>query len=213
MRPEQRSGVILPGVASSEGARLGGEAAQRLARTGQYEIGPGLTDAEFARIEGDYGFEFAGDHRAFLAAGLPLNRPPEEGQTWLSPWPDWRDGDPDGLLEQLCWPVDGALFDVERNALWHPSWGPRPAGTSQALDTARQYLARAPKMIPVYAHRYLPAGRGTCGHPVLSIVQADIIVYGTDLAEYINREFTDPDRSICPDWGPPPMVPFWSEFL
>jgi len=68
-------------------------------------------------------------------------------------------------------------------------------------------------MIPVYAHRYLPAGRGTCGHPVLSIVQADIIVYGTDLAEYINREFTDPDRSICPDWGPPPMVPFWSEFL
>jgi len=80
MRPEQRSGVILPGVASSEGARLGGEAAQRLARTGQYEIGPGLTDAEFARIEGDYGFEFAGDHRAFLAAGLPLNRPPEEGR-------------------------------------------------------------------------------------------------------------------------------------
>ncbi len=59
MRPEQRCGAVLPGVASSEGARLGGDAARRLARTGQYEIGPGLTDAEFARIEGDYGFEFA----------------------------------------------------------------------------------------------------------------------------------------------------------
>ena len=35
-------------------------------------------------------------------------------------------------------------------------------------------------MIPVYAHRYLPAGRGTHGHPVLSIWQTDIIVYGTD---------------------------------
>ena len=57
---------------SGEAARLGEEAARRLARTGQHEIGPGLTDAEFARIERDYDFEFADDHRAFLAAGLPL---------------------------------------------------------------------------------------------------------------------------------------------
>jgi DNA-binding transcriptional LysR family regulator len=66
-------------VISSEGARLGEEAARRLARTGQREIGPGLTDAEFARIERDYDIEFADDHRAFLAAGLPLNRAPLDG--------------------------------------------------------------------------------------------------------------------------------------
>jgi hypothetical protein len=44
-------------------------------------------------------------------------------------------------------------------------------------------------MIPVYGHRYLPAGSGGFGHPVLSIYQADIIIYGTDLAAYIDREF------------------------
>jgi hypothetical protein len=197
-------------VNSSEARRLGEEAARRLARTGQYEIGPGLTDAEFARIERDYDFEFADDHRAFLAAGLPLNRPPEEGQTWRNPWPDWRDGDPGDLRDQLGWPVEGTLFDVE-HGFWHPSWGQRPAGISQALSTARQYLARAPKMIPVYGHRYLPAGRGTCGHPVLSIYQTDIIVYGTDLADYINCEFSR--WFISADWTPPPMVPFWSDFL
>ena len=38
-------------------------------------------------------------------------------------------------------------------------------------------------------HRYLPAGRGNYGHPVLSIYQTDIIVYGTDLADYIDNEF------------------------
>ncbi len=64
---------------------------------------------------------------------------------------------------------------------------------------------------PVYAHRYLPAGRGTYGHPVLSIYQTDIIVYGTDLADYINCEFGR--RFISPDWTPPPMVPFWSDFF
>ena len=43
---------------SGEAARLGEEAARRLARTGGYEIGPGLTDAEFARIERKYEFEW-----------------------------------------------------------------------------------------------------------------------------------------------------------
>ena len=196
---------------SSEAARLGEEAARRLARIGRYtEIGPGLTDAEFARIEQDYEFEFADDHHVFLAAGLPLNTPAPCGGYQ---WPDWRDGDPGDLRQQLGWPVEGALFDVEHNGLWRPSWGQRPDGISQALSTARQHLTRAPAMIPVYAHRYLPAGRGTCGHPVLSIWQTDIIIYGTDLAEYINSEFTDHHSRISPDWTPPPMVPFWSEFL
>jgi hypothetical protein len=198
---------------NSEGRRLGEGAARRLARTGRYEIGPGLTDAEIARIERTYQFEFADDHRAFLAAGLPLNNPPEEGQTWSAPWPDWRDGDPGGLREQLGWPIKGALFDVGENGLWLPAWGQRPASTSEALDTARRHLAQAPKMIPVRAHRYLPAGRGTHGHPVLSIWQTDIIVYGTDLANYIDNEVGGSERFISPDWAPPPMVSFWSEFL
>jgi hypothetical protein len=195
-------------VVSSDAARLGGEAARRLARTGQCEIEPGLTDAEFARIEQDYEFEFADDHRVFLAAGLPLNA---SAPGRRSPWPDWRDGDSGDLRERLDWPVDGLLFDVEHNVFWHPSWGQRPAGTSAALRTARQHLCRAPRMIPVFGHRYLPAGRGTCGHPVLSIYQSDIIVYGTDLADYITCEFSW--RVISADWTPPPMVPFWSDFL
>jgi hypothetical protein len=199
-------------VISGEGRQLGEEAARRLARTGQYEIGPGLTDAELARIEQDYGFEFADDHRAFLAAGLPLNRPPERGHTRRQPWPNWRDGDPGSLREQLDWPIEGALFDVEHNALWLPSWGQRPAGASEALSVARQHLTEAPTMVPVCGHRYLPAGRGTHGHPVLSIYQTDIIIYGTNLASYIDSEFVS-GWSISADWTPPPMVPFWSDFL
>jgi hypothetical protein len=206
-------GAILPGVISNEGARLGEEAARWLARSGHYEIGPGLTDEEFTRVERDYDLEFADDHRAFLAAGLPLNRPAEKGQTRAKPWPDWRDGSPGDLHQQLGWPVEGALFDVGNNALWHPSWGQRPVELSQALSTARRHLAQAPAMIPVYAHRYLPAGQGTYGHPVLSMYQTDIIIYGHDLADYVDNEFGSAERRIGADWTPPPMVPFWSEFL
>jgi hypothetical protein len=111
------------------------------------------------------------------------------------------------------WPIEGALFDVENNDLWLPAWGQRPSGTGEALDTARRHLTRAPKMIPVYGHRYLPAGRGTHGHPVLSIYQTDIIVYGIDLADYIDHEFGGSGRSINAGWTPPPMVGLWSDFL
>ena len=57
-------------------------------------------------------------------------------------------------------------------------------------------------MIPVYAHRYLPAGRGTHGHPVLSIYQTDIIVYGIALADYIHNEFSGSGWSISARAGP-----------
>ena len=82
---------------SSEGRRLGEQAARRLAQIRRYEIGPGLTDAELARIEREYELEFADDHRAFLSAGLPFSVPREKDQTWRQPWPDWRDGDPGDL--------------------------------------------------------------------------------------------------------------------
>ncbi|EEP75295.1 hypothetical protein MCAG_05622 [Micromonospora sp. ATCC 39149] len=177
-----------------------------------------MTDVEFDRIERTYGFEFADDHRAFLAAGLPLNVPvePEEGVSyaWERPWPDWRDEDPSAIREQLEWPVEGVLFDVEHNAVWHDTWGERPAGRDEALATARLRLAQVPRLVPVYAHRFLPAGRGTVGHPVLSIWQTDIIYYGTNLADYIHQEFGGPGTD-SPDQrrNQSATVAFWRDFL
>lgn len=98
---------------------MGAEAARRLAETGRFACEPGLTETEFARIEREYGFEFADDHRAFLAAGLPVNVPPEDGQTWSRPWPEWRSGDVDSLRRQLAWPVEGVLLDVAHNGFWY----------------------------------------------------------------------------------------------
>jgi hypothetical protein len=199
-------------VISGEGFRLGAEAAHKLALTGRFQMAPGLTDAEIDRVEREYGLEFADDHKAFLQAGLPVNKPPAKYQAWRHPWPDWRDGDPGELRERLSWPADGALFDVERNAFWHPTWGPRPADMNDALDMARRHLAHVPKMIPVYAHRYLPAGHGSYGHPVLSIYQTDIIIYGTDLADYMDQEFSSTGLSIDVNRIPSRLVPFWGDF-
>jgi hypothetical protein len=182
-----------------DGVWIGKRAARRLVEFGGFAIMPGLSDTEFQRIEAEFGFAFADDHRAFLAAGLPTG----------SGWPDWRAGDPAALRDRLGWPVEGLLFDVEHNEFWVEDWGGRPGALSDALAVAERHLATVQQMVPVFSHRYLPSGRESWGHPVLSMYQADIIVYGADLLDYIGREFTRDYSGIGP--GVQPTVPFWTE--
>lgn len=192
-------------MTETTGAALGEEAARRVARK-RRDIQPGLTDAEFDQIERRYGFEFADDHRAFLAVCLPVGS---------RNWPDWRNGDPEDLLHKLAWPIEGVLFDVEHNAYWHGGWGERPAEPAAAVGLAREHLSTVPKLVPVYSHRYLPAGRGMSGHPVLSVYQTDIIYYGMNFLDYVHQEFSAGpgiNRSD-PQWQPHATVSFWRGFL
>ncbi|WP_061291313.1 SMI1/KNR4 family protein [Herbidospora cretacea] len=195
-----------------DAVRLGREAAHRLALLGRCEIRPGLTDAEFDQIETTFGFTFADDHRAFLAAGLPINGTrPEEGAVRKRPWPDWRDGDEDELRSRLTWPSEGILFAVEDGA-WPASWGTRPEDGTAAAEVAAQRLATAPRLVPVYGHRFLPAGRGTYGGQVLSIWGDDIIGYGRDLPAWVRNEFR-PNREEASAWERGVPIPFWDEFI
>ncbi|MFI5930881.1 hypothetical protein [Actinoplanes sp. NPDC051494] len=171
-----------------------------LARFARSPLRPGLTAAELDAVEQEFGFSFADDHRALLAAALPVGRG----------WPDWRDGDRDQLREKLAMPVEGVLFDVAENGFWYAGWGARPAAPAAAATVARGFLLTTPRLIPVYSHRYLPAGRGTQGHPVLSVMQTDVILYGPDLAGYLKHEFGGERPSLD---GVRATVPFWRDLV
>jgi hypothetical protein len=188
-------------MSDTDAARLGAQAAARLAALGVATVQAGLSDDEFTDIEAALGFEFADDHRAFLAVGLPVG----EG------WPDWRREGRRGLRKRLQLPLDGILFEVEWHGFWTDRWGQRPARMKDALRSANYQLARVPRMVPVYSHRYLAAGRGTFGHPVLSIYQTDIIVYGDDLLDYVDGEFVR--KSPVSQQFTTPTVDFWSELV
>lgn len=166
-------------MADTGGARLGTEAAQRLAALGSVTVEPGLSDDDFARVEDTHGVEFADDHRAFLAAGLPVG----------AQWPNWRSDGRRSLSKRLQLPIEGVLFAVEWNNFWDDAWGKRPVRLKDALRTARYRLARVPQLVLVYSHHYLPGGRGSFGRPVLSVVRTDVVALGCDLADYVDREF------------------------
>ena len=65
----------------------------------------------------------------------------------------------------------------------------------------------APKIIPIYSHRYMPCIKLPYP-PILSIHYTDVIYYGKNLYDYFLREFSkNPLKPV----GKCPYVPFWSD--
>lgn len=75
-------------------------------------------------------------------------------------------------------------------------------------------LAAAPTMVPLYAHRFVPSGRGSSGRPVLSMWGWDVIIYGNDLLDYIGHEFEAVELGT-PDYQTlrPVLPSFWRGYL
>jgi hypothetical protein len=122
---------------------------------------------------------------------------------------DWRTDERE-IREALAWPLEGLLFDVEHNGLWWPAWGDRPTLPQDRAAVLGRVVGRAPRLIPLISHRYLPNEPNEAGNPVFSVYRADIIYYGVDLADYFERELVDPSRPLPIDMK---RIRFWSDFV
>jgi hypothetical protein len=163
----------------------------------------GLTSKELTAIEKDFGFVFPPDLKEFLNYALPI-----------SPrWPEWR-ASRSAVAKRLEWPYDGMCFDIQRNSFWLDSWGPKPESFAEACSIARTALEAAPRLIPVYVHRYLPALPCLPGNPVFSVYQTDIIYYGADLADYFCNEFRQQfGRTEHAIGANIRLIEFWSDLV
>jgi hypothetical protein len=172
-----------------------------LLRSSGVEVQAGLSEAELASVEDRLQIRFPPDLRTFLAEGLPVG----------NGFPDWRSESADRLRARLQAPVDGVLWDVEHNAAWLADWGKRPERAEEALRVAREHLEQAPALVPVYGHRYIPTDPPQAGNPVLSIHQSDIIVYGPDLATYLEAEFNS--SGAARSAATPRHIAVWSDLM
>ncbi|MGI8688255.1 MAG: hypothetical protein ACR2M3_06710 [Thermomicrobiales bacterium] len=174
---------------------------------------PGLTDKEVDAIERRCSFQFPPDLLMFLQRIYPLGRPiPDNPHVIMAggSFPDWRNA-PGNYLEQRFEAVlNGIFFDIE-HGFWNSAWGAKPADVADACDIARRELAKAPALIPLFAHRFMPNEPLLAGNPVFSFHQTDIIYYGFDLADYFTREFGAPR----PSWASasPRVIRVWTDSL
>lgn len=157
----------------------------------------GYTQSELDDAQARYGLEFPPDLIALLRERRPANGL------------DWRRDDR-RIREMLSWPLEGLLFDVENNSLWWPEWGERPGAPGERAEVLTKVVEAAPKLIPLYSHRYLPSQPHEAGNPVFSVYQSDVIYYGADLDDYFKREFGDPRRPLPATIK---RIPFWSDLV
>jgi hypothetical protein len=167
----------------------------QLLRDAGLEFEAGLTDAEVDQIENRFSFRFPIDLRSLLQTAVPF---------WNSP--RWHTAAEADLRPWFDPPIEGILFDVERNEFWLREWGERPPALPDALKIARARINCAPKLIPILGHRYMPASPNEAGNPIFSVHQADIIYYGFDLEDYLRHEFNLPRK----DWpAQVKQIDFW----
>ncbi|KAF8098461.1 hypothetical protein N665_0266s0029 [Sinapis alba] len=157
--------------------------------TSRIQVQPGLTDAEFARAEAEFSFSFPPDLRAVLTAGLPVG----------AGFPDWRSpGARLHLRAMIDLPIAAVSFQIARNTLWSKSWGPRPSDPEKALRVARNALKRAPLMIPIFDHCFIPCKPSLAGNPVFYIDETRIFCCGSDLSDFFERESVFRGSGLCP---------------
>jgi len=174
----------------------------RLLRQSGAHIEPGLSRIELASAEEVVGAQFPPDLADFLRTALPVGER----------FPNWREPASTAIADVLAGPFSGIAFDIEQNSFWWPAWETRPPVLEDALEIARRHIASAPRLIPVYGHRYLASSPSEIGNPVFSVHQTDVIYYGRDLRSYVAHEFGRMTfrEATTPE---PRKIAFWSELV
>ncbi|KAD4888154.1 hypothetical protein R6Q59_034751 [Mikania micrantha] len=156
------------------------------------QVQQGLSENEFARAEAEFGFAFPPDLKAVLSTGLPVG----------PGFPDWRSAGSarQQLRATMDLPIASISFHIARNAVWSKSWGLRPTEPEKAMKTARNALKRAPVLVPVFNHCYIPCNPSLAGNPIFYVDENQIFCCGFDLSDFFDREkstvFANFDRKI-----------------
>ncbi|KAF2283724.1 hypothetical protein GH714_014590 [Hevea brasiliensis] len=171
-------------------------------RNSGIQVQPGLSDAEFARAEAEFGFTFPPDLRAVLSAGLPVG----------PGFPDWRSaGARLHLRASLDLPIAAISFQIARNTLWSKSWGPRPSDPEKALRVARnaEESSAFDSHFQPLLHSLSPFFSCSESDPILLKTQRSVSEKSAGSSTNYSRRSLDTDTANgarTPRW-----VEFWSD--
>lgn len=166
--------------------------------------GNGLTNDELGELEGVLGVTLPFEVGLLLVMGVPDD----------VRWHRWND---DPATKWAGWNTrlhDTLVASAASDDMWVSSWGQRPDEAGERSDAIATLLADAPPLLPLYDDRAIPLTTARDvdvaeANPVLSIEHAGVTIRGTDLANWLHREFDVP----LPMWPETTArsFPFWSE--
>ncbi|WP_339099711.1 hypothetical protein [Candidatus Enterococcus lemimoniae] len=168
-----------------------------------FEIG--MDNKEIEKIEKIYKIRFPLDLKKFYGYGLPVSYS----------FVNWRDLSKENIEKnklRIQAPIKGikeSLNDVDWDEVY---WGKEPKDEKERNKKILDHLNQAPRLIPIYSHRYISELELT-PNPVISIVGSDIIYYGETLFSYLQYEFKLKEKNIEYYKKKKNFIPFWSEIM
>jgi len=125
-------------------------------------------------------------------------------------WKDFSTENVEYIKKVIHFPQE-VLLAQAMDVTWCEAWGKEPEDTTEYIKSIKEKLAKAPILLPVFSHRYMPV-TGEENPPVLSIHGTDIIYYGETLSDYLYVEFGEKKQTDIAFEQIPP-VRFWSEIM
>ncbi|XP_021729550.1 uncharacterized protein LOC110696514 [Chenopodium quinoa] len=183
-------------------------------KTSNIHVAAGLTNDEITTVESAGHLTFPSDLRSILSEGLPVG----------PGFPNWRSSSTYQLRLLTALPIISLSQEVSRNNFWVPSWGPRPTNEDQAQSLAQHFLSKAPSLVPVFRHCYIPAEPNLAGNPVFYVHGSDVRLLSADVGGFFKEtEFWRKDcvwrtrrsnnkNNTTPAWAQEARrVEFWTE--
>lgn len=168
-------------------------------------IQEGLSDEEFSSIEAALDFTFPPDLRSILREGLPVG----------PGFPNWRSSSYQQLEILINLPILELLKEVSIGKFWCESWGDVPRDPDVALALARRFLKKAPVLVPIYRHCYIPSNPNLAGNPVFFVHGGHVRMWSLDMAGFFQKgEFFRVETGVSrPAWAATTerRIEFWTE--
>lgn len=163
----------------------------------------GLTTNEIVEAEKIYDIKFPDSLRSFLMIALPISK-------GFYKWRNFDVKNVEYIKSVIKQPIND-INDKPEEIYWCDSWGEEPEDENCMKEEVRKQLSKAPKLIPIYSHRYMPMV-SVKNPPILSVHGTDVIYYGKDLEDYYRVEYGyKKQEKIAFECIEP--ISFWSEIM
>ena len=171
------------------------------------KLDAGLTQSELEKIYEIYKIKFPLSLKSFFTTALPVS----------DDFYDWRDFSSGNvtkiknMMQHFYDFVKSASFEeyIPNSSYSPDQWC--KISREQRVEVVAELYKNAPKIIPVYFHRFMPEMNDDNDPPVLSIYYGDIVYYGRNLQEYLLHEFCGVD--IPKYISEYKNVPFWTDMM
>ena len=156
----------------------------------------GLTNDTLTNVEKTYEICFPDSLKVFYSIALPISM----GNAEFPRWNDFSQENIAVIRQRISAPYQWLKQDIERG-FWLSAWDGK---------TIDELFENAPKLIPIYSHRYVPM-LNYANPPVISTVGRDTVCYGATLEDFFLREFCGGGMSF--EEITIPHIPLWSDIL